>query len=583
MTTPQSPRARRSPLARYAPLIAVVVVIAIVLVVIGVARGGKKKNASAPTPSTNGAGQQTFSDVPILYGEAQKAGTLSKYTWQPHCDTAAGTVAIPILVPPPCVPTASAASAPNGGATWSGVTANTIKVGYFSAKPDPTFDALLRAAGAYDTPSATAQAYQHYAEIYQNQYELYGRKVQLVKIQGTGTSTDEVAAKADADQAAADGVFAVMGGVTQAQSFEAELARKHIMCLGSCVSAAPASTLTQDAPYLWSAGPTPEQAALMTTELIKTQLVGKNAIYGGAAVKSKPRKFALLSYDTPNGVYKASWDTFYKDLQAAGAPTVGHVSYFLNLASLASDARTIATKLKATGATTIVFTGDPIFPEYLTKAMTQQNYFPEWVMAGTVYADTDVFARTFDQQQWQHAFGLQLIPARVPKTAQDSYTLHQWWFGTPPPTQNNYAIVKGDVELLMDGLQLAGPNLTPDTFRDGLNHFPPQTTGPTLQTIVTWGNHGYWQGNDYGGLDNAGILYWDPNTVGQDETGKVGKGMYRLVNGGLRYLPGHWPTTPIKLFDSTGTVTIYPANQIPAQLQPKPQPVPANAPAANKK
>jgi hypothetical protein len=133
------------------------------------------------------------------------------------------------------------------------------------------------------------------------------------------------------------------------------------------------------------------------------------------------------------------------------------------------------------------------------------------------------------------------------------------------------------------GLQLAGPNLTADTFRDGLYHAAPKATGPTLQTIVTWGNHGYWQGTDYGGLDNAGVLYWDPKAVGPDETGKVGNGMYRLVNGGLRYLPGQWPTTPIKLFDAAGTVTIYPANQIPAELQPKTVRVPADAPAANKK
>jgi len=582
MATPQTPRARRSPLARYAPLIAVVVVVAIVAVVVGVVSGKKKSNNSSVTTNTNSAGQQTFSDVPIFYNEAKQNGTLAKYTWQPHCDTTTGMVAIPILLPPPCVPAASASSAPNGGATSPGVTATTIKVGYFSAKPDPTFDALLRAAGAYDTPANTDKAYEDYAQIYQNVYELYGRKVQLVRINGSGTSTDEVAAKADADQAAADGVFAVMGGPTQAESFETELARKHILCLGSCVISSPASTLAEDAPYLWGTGPTPEQTALMTTSLIKAQLLGKDAVYAGAALKNQPRKFALLSYDTPDGEYKASWDQFYDDIKATGAPVVGHVSYFLNLATLTTDARTIATKLKATGATTIVFTGDPIFPEYLTKAMTAQNYFPEWLMAGTVYADTNVFARTFDQQQWQHAFGLQLIPARVPKTSQDSYTLHEWWFGTPPPTQNNYSIVKGDVELLMDGLQLAGPNLTPDTFRDGLYHVPPPTNGPTLKAISTYGNHGFWQGTDYGGLDNAGILYWDPNAVGEDEVGVVGKGMYRLVNGGLRYLPGQWPTTPIKLFDPAGTVTIYPANQIPAELLPKSEPVPANAPAATK-
>ena len=581
MATPQTPRAPRSPLARYAPLIAVVVVIAIVAVVIGIVSSNKKSNKNSVSTNTTTPGQANFSDVPIFYNEAKAKGTVAKYTW-PNCDTSTGTIAIPILLPPPCVPAASATSAPSGGATAPGVTANTIKVGYFSAKPDPTFDALLKAAGAYDPPSASAQAYKDYTAIYQGRYELYGRKVQLVKIQGSGTSTDEVAAKADADQAAADGVFAVMGGPTQAQSFETELARKHILCLGTCVISSPASVLQQDAPYLWGNGPTPEQTALMTTELIQKQLLGKNAVYGGAAVKSKPRTFALLSYDTPDGEYRSSWDQFYTDLQNIKAPVVGHISYFLNLASLASDARTVASKLKATGATTIVFTGDPIFPEYLTKAMTQQNYFPEWVMAGTVLADTNVFARTFDQTQWDHAFGLQLIPARVPKEQQDAYSVHQWWFGTPPPTQNNYAIVKGDVELLMDGLQLAGPNLTADTFRDGLYHAPPFATGNTLKAFATFGNHGFWKGTDYGGLDNAGILYWDPKVVGPDETGTVGPGMYRLVDGGTRYLPGQWPTTPVKLFDPAGTVTIYPANQIPPDLVPKAVPVPADAPAAKK-
>jgi hypothetical protein len=44
-------------------------------------------------------------------------------------------------------------------------------------------------------------------------------------------------------------------------------------------------------------------------------------------------------------------------------------------------------------------------------------------------------------------------------------------------------------------------------------------------------------------------------------------------------LPSQWPTTPVKLFDPAGTVTIYPADQIPAELQPTPVPVPADAPA----
>jgi hypothetical protein len=215
--------------------------------------------------------------------------------------------------------------------------------------------------------------------------------------------------------------------------------------------------------------------------------------------------------------------------------------------------------------------------------MTAQGYFPEWVMAGTVLADTDVFARKFDQKQWSHAFGLQLIPARLPKPQQDAYSLHEWWFGTQPPTQNNYGIIKGDVELMMDGLQYAGPKLSPTTFRDGLRNAPPQASGPNaLTAISTYGSHGFWPGTDYGGLDNAGILFWDPNAVGPDETGNVGKGMYRLVDGGRRYLPDQWPTAPVPLFKPAGTVTVYAPNAIPPELLPKTQPLPPNAPAAQK-
>ena len=580
MATQQTPPARKSPLARYAPLIVVVVVIAIVAVVIGIASGGDKKKKSDAVTTQTKPGETAFSDVPVLYSEAKAKGTLDSYKWQAHCDTTTGEVAIPILAPPPCVPQPAAA---NGGNTSTGVTADEIKIGYYSAKPDPAYDPILKAAGAYDSPEASAQAYKDYVEIYQNMYELYGRKIKLVKIQGTGGSTDEVAAKADADQAAADGVFAVMGGPAQARSFEAELARQKILCIAACVTAAPATLLQQYAPYLWGTGPTPEQTSSMTTEFIKKQLLGKNAVYGGDAVKSKPRTFALLSYDTPDGEYKAAWDDFYNKLKDAGVPVAGHISYFLNPQSLAADGRTVATKLKATGATTIVFTGDPIFPSFLTTQMPQQNYFPEWMMAGTVLADTNVFARKFDQQQWAHAFGLQLIPARLPKPQQDSYSLHEWWFGTQPPTSNNYGLIKGYTELLMDGLQLAGPNLTPTTFRDGLYHAPPQASGAQgLGTIATFGNHGFWSGTDLGGLDNAGILYWDPKTVGPDETGNVGPGMYRLVDGGKRYLPGQWPTEPVKLFDPAGTVTIYDAKSIPPELLPKDEPVPANAPTAGK-
>src|SRR4029079_15340999 len=221
MATPQTPRPRRSPLARYAPVLAVVVIVAIVVAVIAVINGGDdgKGNVSTDTSTTV---DQSFGDRPILYNEAKAAGTLAKYTWPANCDTATGLVKIPVLNPAPCVPVFKG---DNGGGPPPGATATPITLGYYPAKPDPIYDAIRKAAGAYDSPESSAQAVKDYVEIYAHQYELSGRTVDVVKIRGTGTSTDELAAKADADKAAAAGVFGVIGGPAQAQSFQSELAR----------------------------------------------------------------------------------------------------------------------------------------------------------------------------------------------------------------------------------------------------------------------------------------------------------------------------------------------------------------------
>jgi Periplasmic binding protein len=574
----QTPRSRRSPWVRYAPFIAVIVIVAIVAVALGTRSSGTKKTAVTVTGGSVGVSGQN--GVPLFYNDAKAKGELAKYTWQEHCDTATGRVAIPIIQPPPCVPKVTG---DNFGATSPGVTADTIRLGYYIAKPDPLFDGVLKASGVYDPPENSAKAYRDYAQIYQSLYELYGRKVQMVRVDGTGSSSDPVAARADADRAAAENLFGVIGGPAQAKQFGDELAQKHVLCIGACLISQPQRYLTENAPYMWPVSPSPDETSTMVTEFIKKQLLGKPTQWAGPALNGKPRTFTLLTYNTPDGQFTSSWDDLEKKVKAAGATVVDHVDYYLDVSKLQTDARTIAAKLRQANATSIIFTGDPIFPQYLTKEMTNEGYFPEWVMSGTVLADTNAFARDFDQRQWAHAFGLQLIPARFPKDKQDAYTMHEWFFGTKPPTDNNYAIIKGDVELAFDGLQLAGPKLTPDAFKAGLDAAPPPVPGdvPTRRTIATYGDHGFWPGtpDDPAGLDNAGILWWDPNAVGQDETGKVGKGMYRLMNGGLRYITGHWPTEPLKLFDPTNTVTIYGENNIPAELLPKCEPHPSDAPS----
>ena len=144
-------------------------------------------------------------------------------------------------------------------------------------------------------------------DIYNSVFELYGRKVEIVNINGTGGGADAVAARRDAATAAAKKVFAVVGGPIQAKEFAEELARRKIICI-VCTTAQPEKFYLDNQPYVWPLGPTPDQTAAMVSELIEKQLVGKPAQYGGPDVNGKPRKFALLTYNTPDGQFTSSWD-----------------------------------------------------------------------------------------------------------------------------------------------------------------------------------------------------------------------------------------------------------------------------------
>jgi hypothetical protein len=571
---PTTPRKRRSPLVRYAPFIVIVVVIAIVAVALAVSNKDDKKTTIAP-----GGNEAPASEVPIQYAAAQTAGTLAKYTWQDHCDPATGRVAMPLLAPAPCVPKYDGN---NGGAIAApAVTADTIRIGYYLSRPDPVTDGLLKATGAYDPPEKIAAAVKSYTKLFESQYQLWGRKIELVKIQGTGASDDEVAAKADADKAAQQlHVFAVIGGPTQAQSFSSELAANKVLCIGTCSIAGPQRFIQEHSPYIWPVGPSPEQTSEMLVSFIKAQLVGKPAQYAGdPSFRTKTRTWAFLSYDTKDGRFKASWDNMVQLLKDAGVPLKLHKTYFLDFNALTQNAHDIAVALKQANATSVIFTGDPLMPSFFTKEATAQNYHPEWIMGGTVLADTSVFGRSFDQDQWAHAFGIQLTPTRVVQSKNQAYTVHQWYYGTKPPSDKSYAITLGDLKMLFDGLQTAGPKLTPENFRAGWYAIaPPANADASIATFTTFGNHGFWNGNDPNGLDNAGLLWWNPNARGEDETGIVGNGMYELVDGGKRYPGGKWPAAPAKLFDTTGAVTIY--NDPPPDLTPKKYPTPPGSPAA---
>lgn len=558
-----TPRARASAMKRYGPLIAIAVVV--VLVVGGIlVFGGKDDNKTGSTTTTEGG---TTAAGPVVINAANKASI----DWGPNCDTTTMRVKIPYTYAAPCVKPFHDA---NGGATSDGVTSDSIKVVVYQGDPrkNPLQAATILQAGA-DVDNATArETYRGYFDLFSKYYELYGRRVDLVFFDGTGGPMDEVTARADAKAIADMHPFAVLNGANQTPAWSDEIAAHKIMCLGYCSLAVPESYVIPRAPYLFSVGPTPDQAALLTAEMITNLLAGRKAEFAGSKdLQAKKRVFGVTHYDTVDGQQTEPFAVLKRALAKGGVKIAADLPFLLDLSKAQENARTMIAKLKEAGVTSVIFTGDPIMPGPITREATAQNYFPEWVIGPNVLVDIALFGRTYDQAQWKHAFGLSLQAARTDQDARESYHLYQWQYGKPPPN-NTYGVILGDLVSLFAGVHLAGPSLTPETFKNGLFRAP-IAGGTPLSPATSRGHHGLWPGTDWGGSDDGGLLWWNPDARGEDEVGKVANGLYEYTAGGKRYTLGEWPTKDPGLFDPAKSITIY--KTIPPRYAPPDYPSPA--------
>jgi hypothetical protein len=522
-------------------------------------------------PATAATGSRGGSDaLPLTFADAQTQG--KKIDWGPNCDTTTGKVAVPSGYAPPCVEPWKGTN--NGGATAPGVTKDTITVALYQAQPDLLQQAFFQNSGSDESLSAERDTTQQYIDYFSAHYELYGRKVKLVTVKASGAPDDDVAAKSDAIKVATEvHAFASFGGPGQTTAYADELAARGVLCVGDCVIAEPQSFLDSHAPYVWPTIASPEQAGEHWAAFVGKQLARRKAAHAGSAsLQAKTRAFGVVHYDDSAGTFAKSVTSFERQLATYHVKPKVTVPYALDLSTAQQDARNVIAKLKSAGVTSVIIAGDPVFPTFLTKEATAQNYFPEWVVLGYAFTDTAVFGRQYDQQQWAHAFGVSLLPARTTDAIDELGNLITWQTGSPPKAKTFRELVQAPL-IFFTGVHLAGPHLTAKTFRAGLFRFPPAATTTPTRVHFSWGRHQIWKGVDLTGGDDATVIWWDPNATGQDEVGREGKGLYRYADEGKRYLPGQWPSTPITLFDPATSSSVL--TKLPPGDQPPSYPSPA--------
>lgn len=560
MTPPSATPPPRPPLlARFGPL--TIVLVAIALVAVLASTGGERESATDVVAEVGGANDR----LPTYWDDAEVDGTAGDVDWGPKCDPETGRVMLPSVYAPPC---AVAGPELEGGATYQGVTADTVKVVLYQPADDD-LSAVLQAQA--DSPADRIATQEAMIQMLETRFETWGRTIETVVLKGRGS--DETNSRADAVEVATEiGAFASVGAPGQESAYAEELASRGVLCIG-CGLSIPDTTFQKYAPYLWGVPQTPEQFLLTLGDVVIGQLNGKPAIHAGdPAMHDVERVFGAVNFEQDPPVFDGTGDMIAERGAALGYESKVRLTYQLVIPELAEKARGIVSQLKKEGVTTVIFLGDPIMPIYLTQAATDQDYFPEWVITGTVLTDTTSFGRRYDQAQWANAFGISSLSARVPQEQAEAYRLHEWFFGTPPAGPKTAALVYEPIRILMLGIHMAGPDLTPETFRDGLFAYPPSGGTPTAPQI-SFGDHGLFEAPDYQAVDDMQLIWWDAEATGLDEQGIEGAGMMRYMDGGKRYLAGEAEGGEDRFFEEAGSVTGYP--EVPAAEAPPQYPSPA--------
>lgn len=540
---------RGSTVRRWAPVAGIVAVLAVVAAFVfgGGGGGGGDDEPGTAGPTTTSGGEGAPATGAVSFSQAQAEGL--DVTFPDTCDEERGRVAVPLYFAPECY----ADVADNGGATDDGVTADEIVVVVYSApETDPVLDFILGSIQNDDTSAQARETYQGYADLFNATYQTYGRQVRLEFLQGSGSSTDATAARADAIRAAEElGAFAVWGGPALTPAWSEELNARGVLCLG-CFG------VPDPEPNVFTVTASADQTRVHLVEYIDKKLAGKPATHAGdEAFHTTERVFGHLWLESsPQSAIEAQ--ALRDELAEAGVDLAESIPF--DLVRAPEQAPGIVTRLRDAGVTSLIIQGDPSTPAIFTSAATDQEWFPEWILGGSALMDLTAFARTYDQEQWSHAFGISSLTARTAPGIGGADELYEWFHGTLPPADDTAGVLLPQPQIFFAALQAAGPNLTTDTMRDALYSIAPNDAAIT-QPRFSYGDHGLYptiDGPDHAGIDDFTELWYDPTVGGIDEIGRDGTGAYRYVDGGRRYLPGEW-TDEDRAFDPDGAIAVYDA------------------------
>lgn len=440
---------------------------------------------------------------------------------------------------PPCI---AFYQGDNGGATAKGVTRDSIYI-------------------AVPTPESSETQYAALAKFFNDRFQFYGRKIVLQFCGNGGGGSAEADQVADAAEAAAgcgnnippfaSTFYRQNNG---AYYMPAMGCRYKTIVVGS-YSPYDKKFLERCAPYQYQYPMEVDEEFANIGEWICNRLAGKTAQYADGndnstpakAMNSLPRKFGIMlaPFTSVDPVARLdALDPMRSRLKACNAdvPTSRVIINPVTGLFDPSSAQNAVLQMKNAGVTSVICMCNFFSFGSLQRGADASAYQPEWITStfGLNDINSSFILGAGPPGQMQNTFGITFHP-RLVKPLLNPYN-RAVQEGDPSVAPDTATTGEAKLEvyrallLLASGIQMAGPRLTVETFRDGLRRTRfPNPFHETLAGAVDVRPMGYSLTAD------AAEWYFDNNARGPFTDSGAKSGTVCYIDGGKRRTLGNWP------------------------------------------
>jgi hypothetical protein len=400
---------------------------------------------------------------------------------------------------PPCVPKFTGK---NPGATYQGVTADTITLVDYYDKGNDAVNAILKAQGSYVSADQQAAMDKASEKFINEHYELYGRRVKIELFQGTCQSIppDLKCLRPEMDQIVKDKhPYFVKWNTSLCSACYDELSALKTPNAGGWHFRDQFSQARR--PYHWDEMMSGTTMAKHFGEWWCASLAKKPAKYAGTQnpadqINGRQRLLGVISTNDPENEGSVTKD-LAPELAKCGE-SFGDRTYYYeqNINTVETQRVQAVGKMRGNGtpgseATSVLCLCDLVAPQFLYEEEQQERYWPENLIAGSGLMDRDPSGQSYEGSvacptpgegcEYDLAFGLSSISnpekkdadvgSRIWKAAGMSGT-------TPAESQAN----SHDWEywnMIASLIQSSGPTLTPQNMDAGVRQYGMRGGGAT--------------------------------------------------------------------------------------------------------